>query len=194
MVSLTPEEIKFLEDNKQEIEKRRQSLEGMQKIKSAFVDNITVDQVYDLIYSDKPFTLRGKPEDSFFAFVMKKAKNINYVAGAYDTPGPEFYTNNPESKFNTCPPFSTRINEFDHPLPPMPFMPKTCHCKETSLLFWLNSESFDYVITSTSSGAPYTDTFEVKIVHRVYKKEGGVQIEIYGVLIFVKPTGMKGML
>lgn len=30
-------------------------------IKTIHIDNVTVDQVYDFIYSDKPFTLKGKP-------------------------------------------------------------------------------------------------------------------------------------
>jgi|688.fasta_scaffold461136_2 hypothetical protein len=33
----------------------------MQKINTIFVDNIGIDQVYEYIYSDKPFTIRGKP-------------------------------------------------------------------------------------------------------------------------------------
>lgn len=32
----------------------------MIKIKDIFVNNITVDQVYEFIYSDKPFTVLGK--------------------------------------------------------------------------------------------------------------------------------------
>lgn len=60
----------------------------MIKIKSIFVDNITIDLVYEYIYSDKPFTLRGKPEDNFFAYCQKKAKNFNYLSQPYDKPGP----------------------------------------------------------------------------------------------------------
>ena len=131
----------------------------MLKISSIVVENVTIDQVYDVIYSDKPFTLRGKPEDSFFGFVMKKNKNFNYSAGPYDHPGPEFYSGNPDIKFNTCPLYSTRINEFDHPIPPIPFMPKFCHCKEISYLYWVSNEIFDYSLVSISSGAPYADTF-----------------------------------
>jgi hypothetical protein len=51
--------------------------------------------VYEHIYSDKKFTLRGKPEETFMAFVMKKSGNINYVTTPYDQPGPEFYTQEP---------------------------------------------------------------------------------------------------
>ncbi len=60
----------------------------MIKIKDIFVNNITVDQVYEFIYSDKPFTVLGKQQDSFFAYAMKKAKNLNYTTTPYDKPGP----------------------------------------------------------------------------------------------------------
>jgi len=33
----------------------------MTKIRTIFIDNIGIDQVYEYIYSDKQFTLRGKP-------------------------------------------------------------------------------------------------------------------------------------
>jgi hypothetical protein len=81
----------------------------MIKIKSIFVDNVTVDQVYEYIYSDKQFTLRGKPELTFFAYTNKKAKNFNYKSSPYDKPGPEFYTQDPAVKFTNCPPYSTRV-------------------------------------------------------------------------------------
>ena len=82
----------------------------MIKIKSIFVDNVTVDQVYEYIYSDKPFTLRGKAEPTFFAYSNKKAKNFNYKTTAYDKPGPEFYTRDASVKFTNCPQYSTRIS------------------------------------------------------------------------------------
>jgi hypothetical protein len=36
--------------------------------------------------------LRGKPEKTFMAYMMKKAGNINYMTNPYDKSGPEFYT------------------------------------------------------------------------------------------------------
>ena len=109
-MELTPDEIKHIQDNKDSIESKRPSIEGMKKINQIFVDNVTIDQVYDVIYSDKQFSLRGKPEESFFAYVAKKSKNFNYVAGPYENPGPEFYTSNPDAKFNTCSLSSARVN------------------------------------------------------------------------------------
>ena len=84
--------------------------------------------------------------------------------------------------------------DFDHPLPPIPFMPKSCHCEETGKIYWISNEEFDYYAHSKSSGAPYADTFEVKIIHKIKVKNGGVSIDLYGALIFVKETGMKSML
>jgi hypothetical protein len=60
----------------------------MKNIKNIFVDNINIDLVYDIIYSDQPFKIYNKPEDNFFAYAMKKTKNINYTATSYDKPGP----------------------------------------------------------------------------------------------------------
>lgn len=60
----------------------------MAKVSEVFIDSITIDQVYDVIYSDKPFTLRGKPEETFFAYSIKKAKNSNYTTTPYTPAGP----------------------------------------------------------------------------------------------------------
>lgn len=84
--------------------------------------------------------------------------------------------------------------DFDHPLPPIPFMPKSCHCEETCKIYWVSNEEFDYFTHSKSSGAPYTDTFEVKILHRIKAMNGGIRIDLYGLLFFVKETSMKSML
>lgn len=73
-------------------------------------------------------------------------------------------------------------------------MPKFCHCKDMATIYWLSHEHFDYSQISISSGAPYADTFEVRLVHRVQKKGTGVEVEVHAGLFFVKQTSMKGML
>lgn len=73
-------------------------------------------------------------------------------------------------------------------------MPKSCHCLEVCNIYWLSNEYFDYHILSKSSGAPYADTFEVKILHKVYKEGNGVKIEIYGGLFFNQNFSMIGMI
>ena len=65
----------------------------MKKFCEGLIENITIDQVFDTIYSDKPFTLKGS-EECFFAYLTKKDKNFNLDIGRYDNPGPEFYTGN----------------------------------------------------------------------------------------------------
>ena len=87
-VQLTPEEIDFLQKNKAKIAEQRPSIQNMTKVTSIFVDNVTVEQVYEFIYNDKPFTLKGKPEETFFAYISKKSKNFNYKTIRYDNPGP----------------------------------------------------------------------------------------------------------
>lgn len=125
---------------------------------------------------------------------MKKMKNFAYKTTPYDKPGPEFYSRDPGVKFTNCPIFSTRKNEFDHPMPPIPFMPKHCHCSEVCRMFWVSHEELDYEVISISSGAPYADTFEVKIVHKIYKQGNGVKIDVVGSLFFVKQTSMRSMI
>lgn len=45
-VVLLPEELDYLQKNRGKISEQRPSSEGMVKIKSINVDNVTVDQVY----------------------------------------------------------------------------------------------------------------------------------------------------
>ena len=73
-------------------------------------------------------------------------------------------------------------------------MPKTCHLNEKSRLYWISHEEFDYSVISQTSGAPSSDTFYVKIHHIVQQKEDGVLIDIYGGVVFVKNSALKGML
>ena len=49
-------------------------------------------------------------------------------------------------------------------------MPKICHVHEKCRLYWINHEEFDYSVISQTSGAPSTDTFYVRILHRVRQK------------------------
>jgi hypothetical protein len=60
----------------------------MKNIKNIIINNITIDLVYDIIYSDKIFTIYSKQDDNFFAYAYKKNKNINYTSTPYDKPGP----------------------------------------------------------------------------------------------------------
>lgn len=61
-------------------------------------------------------------------------------------------------------------------------------------MFWVSHEELDYEVISISSGAPYADTFEVKIVHKIYKQGNGVKIDVIGSLFFVKQTSMRSMI
>ena len=80
------------------------------------------------------------------------------------------------------------------PALPIPFMPKSCHCKETCNLYWVDHENFDYYVVSQSSQAPYSDTFIVKILHTIAKEGNGVKIEMQGGLFFVKDPSFKSIL
>ena len=69
----------------------------------------------------------SRADSSFFEYVnVRKFKNYNYTLTKYDQPGPSFYTGDKQSgvTFVNSPAFSTRNSEMDHPLPPIPFIPK----------------------------------------------------------------------
>ena len=150
--------------------------------------------MYDLVYSDKPFKFRGKEECCFFAYVLKKNNGSNYSIVKYDPPGPKFYSLEEGRTFANTPLVSTRLNEYEVPLPPIPFMPKTCINNETVKIYWISHEQFDYLIRSQSKGAPFADTFFLNIFHRVVKRDKGVEIKIYYKITFVKEGGMRGMI
>jgi hypothetical protein len=77
-------------------------------------------------------------------------------------------------------------------MPPIPFMPKTCINNEIAKLFWISNEEFDYYIKSQTRGAPFADTFNINILHRIVKKEQNVEIKIFYKIVFVKNGGMRG--
>jgi hypothetical protein len=90
------------------------------------LEDTTIDAVYDLVYSDKPFKFRGKEECCYFAYVLKKSNGSNFSTTKYVPAGPKFYSLEDGRTFANTPLVSTRTNEYDVPLPPIPFMPKTC--------------------------------------------------------------------
>jgi hypothetical protein len=66
-----------------------------------------------------------------------------------------------------CENISKRIVDYEHKLPSIPFMPDCCHCHQIDQILWLNHKELEYMSHSQTSGAPYTDTFYVKILHRI---------------------------
>ena len=65
---------------------------GYDLIESVVIPEATIDAVYDLIYSDKPFKYKGKEQCCFFAYVMNKSGGKDFTTTRYDKPGPKFYT------------------------------------------------------------------------------------------------------
>ena len=118
----------------------RPSIEGMEKLQTVFVANIRIDEFFDLFYSDKPFTLYGKSEQTFFGYFSKKTKNYNFEITTWDNPGPEFYSQVSANKFHNTPFTSKRLCEQDHKLPYIPLLPRSCHIKEADEIFWVNNQ------------------------------------------------------
>jgi hypothetical protein len=73
-------------------------------------------------------------------------------------------------------------------------MPKSCTNSESVRIFWISNEEFHYSIRSQSKGAPFSDTFNICILHRVAKREKGVEIKIYYKIVFIKEGGMRGII
>ena len=104
------------------------------------------------------------------SYVLKKTGASNYSTTPYNPPGPKFYSLEEGKTFVNTPLFSERTNNYDVPLPPIPFMPKTCQSTEQVRIYWLSNTELDYVIRSESRGAPAADTFYLNFVHRVVQK------------------------
>jgi len=60
------------------------------------------------------------------SYILKKSGGSNYTTTKYVPPGPMFYSLEEGRTFVNTPLFSERVNEYSVPLPPIPFMPKTC--------------------------------------------------------------------
>lgn len=131
------------------------------------IKNTTIDVVYDLVYSDKEVKIKGKDEPCYLGYVMKKMGGFNIKCTKLVPRGPKFYSQEDEVNFMNCSLFSEKIISYEVLLPPIPFLPKSCQSKEAIKMYWTSNESFDYVLTSTSVGAPSADSFYIRIVHRI---------------------------
>lgn len=58
----------------------------------------------------------------------------------------------------------------------IPFMPKFVHVKNNDKVYWVSHEEFQVNMESRTSGAPYTSSFYVQILHIVKKK--GTDVEV----------------
>ena len=157
------------------------------------MENTTIDTVYDVVYSDKPFKFRGKEECCYMAYALKKGGGSNYTTTPYSPPGPKFYSLEEDRTFINTPLFSERSNSYDVTLPPIPFMPKFAQSIEQVKMYWISDTELDYTFRCDSK-APMGDTFYLNFVHRIVQKEKNVHISIYFNYTFVKDTSMKGMI
>lgn len=71
---------------------------------------------------------------------MKKFNNTNCIFSNFNPSGPAFYTGNKAIDFKNTPLFSERVIEYDHKLPKLPFMPETCHNRQTVRVYWISNE------------------------------------------------------
>lgn len=132
---------------------------------------------------------------SFFQYTNTKSGNKNYKEEKYDKPGPYFYTGeNKQITFVNCPLFSSRKIEMEHPLPPIPFMPKIAQVKTQDKMFWVSHQQLDYKSQAMSYG---NDMMESIVTHNLYKvkqTQGQVSVDIYCKVVFVKEPRMKSMI
>lgn len=77
-VEVTPEELEFIKSRREKIQAELEPLDGYEEKCSIVLENTSVDVVFDLAYSDKPFKFKGKEECCFFAYVLKKSNGSNF--------------------------------------------------------------------------------------------------------------------
>lgn len=100
---LSAEEKGFLAERKAKIEGERVPIDDMVKKGSVALENVTIDAVYDVIYSDKPFKFKGKEECCFMVHPLKKNGGSNYTITPYKPIGPHFYSGQEGNTFVNTP-------------------------------------------------------------------------------------------
>jgi hypothetical protein len=102
-VELAPDEAAFVKERREKAEAERVPIADMEQKGHLLLNNVTIDTVYEAIYSDKPFKFKGKEEPCYMAFVLKKTGGSNYRTTPYEPPGPKFYTSEEGRTFNNTP-------------------------------------------------------------------------------------------
>lgn len=87
------------------------------------MDNVTINDIYRVIYSDHKIVVKSKEYQCFADSLMKKYNNFNQTFKQFDPIGPEFYCGVKGIDFRNCPLYSERIIEYDHTMPKIPFLP-----------------------------------------------------------------------
>ena len=92
--------------------------------------------------------------------------------------------------------FFKRKFNYDHPLPSMgiPFLPKTCKSSETQTLCIIDKHRFTVDTHVESTGAPYTDTFTLRVrMAFCDSEEKKVKVVVGIEFQWLKKTMMKGV-
>lgn len=113
----------------------------------------------------------------------------------YDQIGPYFYTGiNKDITFLNCPLKSNRESEFDHPLPPIPFLPKSTHCKSEESMYWISNKELQYKADVRSYGNKMMESFYTSTMYVVKEDGENVSIEVLCKVEFKKDATMKSIL
>lgn len=84
------------------MDKIKPNLKDYTVFSKTFIKEITMQEVYENIFSDKNSCLLDK-NMSFFAYTNIKNGNYNITGSKYDNPGPYFYTTqNKDITFVNC--------------------------------------------------------------------------------------------
>jgi hypothetical protein len=90
------------------------------------------------------------------------------TSSKYDKEGPYFFTqSNKDITFLNCPLVSVRIAELDHPLPPIPFLPKAVHCKSEESIFWISDKELQYKADVSSYGSKMMESLYTSTLYYI---------------------------
>ncbi len=76
----------------------------------------------------------------------------------------------------------------------VPFAPKQIHLEEEAMLLVVDPGHCSHVVHIQSSGAPYTDSFWVRLVYDYQATEDGLLMVVYHQTVFVKSPFVKGII
>lgn len=103
---ISEKEIEFIRQRRIKIESELEKESDYEQFNSLLLENVTINDTYRVVFSDKKITIKGKEYDCFLDSMMKKLNNYNQKYKSFEPQGPEFYTGINGINFQNCPLFS----------------------------------------------------------------------------------------
>ncbi len=130
---------------------------------------------------------------NFLEYARNRLGRFNSEAARYDQPGPKFYTLDENTTFENAPLSSKRELEYDQPVDLPLVSSGKVHVTEKHTIYWISDAKFRYDIESRTTGAPFTDTFFVRVSYFVEQNGEKCDFAIRSRIIWISsPFGVKG--